>query len=612
MGKTQKNTPIPPATQTKNLFLGAGIFILAFAVRFIVLLQFQDIPFYDHHFSDTGIYAGLAKQLLEGSGIEGAYFMSPLYPYFIAAVTQITGEMEFWARMLQCMAGAGTVLLLYLFGRRYFDAKVGIVSALIASFYAPLVFHDNLLLIESFQALFLVAHLYTMARALETGRMDFFIRAGLLLGIAVLNRSNIIFLLLAYIPLFYCKREAISRPMLTYGVIAASCIILLLPFVVRNSAIEGELTFITTSGGYNLYAGNNSATEGLYKVPEAVDISSDPNGVRFAEQATGASLTNGEASDYWADKAFTWIGDNPGRFLVLLGQKFVLFFHPEEIEQIGVSLDFVRMEYDTALNWLVPGFIFVLPLFVFGIISAAFEKKREAFLPALVLGVYILVTIVFFVNGRLRIPVMPIMILFAGYGAVQLYAMLVQKEYQRLLKPVAAAGVCIAALLLLQPSYEPAYETEYNRLGDIAFIDGEYTKAAGFFERSLQTKRTAVTLTNLGNAYAASGRFGEAEKAYEEALRLDKQYAPALFNKGNMAHQRGKLDVAYTYWTKAVEIDPNYAPVRRNLGLLLMQAGRFKDALLHLQAYVDLEQDPQQRAPIQQDIETIKGILQGE
>jgi tetratricopeptide (TPR) repeat protein len=222
---------------------------------------------------------------------------------------------------------------------------------------------------------------------------------------------------------------------------------------------------------------------------------------------------------------------------------------------------------------------------------------------------YVLTTVLFFVSGRLRLPVLPLLYVYAAFAVTTIIALLRGKGAWRrglLLLP----GAVVAGLVLaLQPSLDQRFEQEHLKLGKIEFEAGRYAKAAERFERSLEQRITLDGHINLANANAAQSKYREASAAYREALALDSTSALAWFNYGNMWMQRNDAPRAHACWMRAVRYDPYMPAARRNLGLLLLQAGRSDEAEEHFTTYFEIEPNEAQKAAFRSELERIRSFI---
>ncbi|MFZ1731467.1 MAG: glycosyltransferase family 39 protein [Bacteroidota bacterium] len=595
-------------TAKMDVLIPAVIALAAISLRLAFISSLRETPFFLQHFSDTKLYMQLASQIL-GDGIPQAYFMSPLYPYMIALIWKATGNPELWVRILQALFGGGTALLTYFIGKMYFSRSTGIVAGAIVALYAPLIYYDGLLLTESLQTLLFTGHLLILLAALEKREIKYWIGAGVLLGLSVITRANIIVFLPAFLVIWmFLKKESKPSPrsLLAY---AFATIMVIVPITLHNAAAEGVLIPTTSSLGYNLYAGNNSEATGLYTMPDGVDLSEDLNGTHWVEKQTGRNMNSAQVSDFWRDRALGWMGTHPGDAAILFARKILLFFHPGEIDQLGLSMRFYTNEYGWVIG-LPPGaFPVLLILSAIGLLLA-FRDGTATWVPPLFLLVYVLSTAVFFISGRLRLPVLPILILYAASALVVLVQRSKEGRFASLRIPVAAGAVAALALIFLQPEVRQGFEQEYLKIGQASFNTGAYPEAERRFRASLNEQVTVDALVNLGNALAAQKRVEEAAEQYREALNMDSTAALAWFNYGNLRMQTGSPQYAYGYWKKAIECDPFLGDARRNLGLLLMQAGRLPEAREQLTKYLELEPDPKRRSEINRDLERIRQILE--
>lgn len=596
-------------TTMRDVMPLAAVIVVSVLLRVLFLLNLQDTPFYAQHFSDSRLYMQLAEDIVSGRGVEGAFFMSPLYTNLLALVWTISGDPALWMRLLQVLFGSGTVAVVFLLGRRLFSRPAAITAAALAATYAPLIYYDGMLLLESTLTLLLSLALLFLVRACQIGRVRDWVLAGLTLGAAAVTRANILLFLPVFLLLWMflppLQNMAKRKHVLVYVLVTLAC---LLPTTLHNAAEGGVFLPVTDSFGYNLYAGNNPEAHGLYTMPDPVDLYTDLNGSAWVQQQTGRSMDAAEVSAWWRDRALRWVGTNPGDALELIGRKFLLFFHPAEIDQLGLSMDFFTGRYGRITG--VPQALFPL-LLVLSFIGMGLSLRGEhrflRLLPLSLFAVYVLATVLFFVSGRLRIPVTPILLLYAGYAVVEIARTWRSRDALRgMAFPVAGGFALGVGLLVLQPQIEQDYAHEYIKLGQIAFDRGDFAEAEERFRASVAQRPTVDGLTNLGNSLAAQKKMNEAAAQYRAALRKDSTAALAWFNFGNLWMQTQKPQYAYGYWKRAIECNPRLADAHRNLGLLLMQAGRLDEAEQALRAYLELENDPGKRADIMRDLDRIE------
>jgi protein O-GlcNAc transferase len=83
---------------------------------------------------------------------------------------------------------------------------------------------------------------------------------------------------------------------------------------------------------------------------------------------------------------------------------------------------------------------------------------------------------------------------------------------------------------------------------------------------------------NLGNAYAAAGKWQDAEISYRQALDRKRDYAEAYYNLGSALLEQGKLEEAAASYRHALTLRPNHAQSYLNLSNALQALGQLEEA----------------------------------
>ncbi len=91
----------------------------------------------------------------------------------------------------------------------------------------------------------------------------------------------------------------------------------------------------------------------------------------------------------------------------------------------------------------------------------------------------------------------------------------------------------------------------------------------------------AVQRCRLGNQLDRAGRFPDAIRQYQAALRVKRNYVEAHSSYGNVLRQMGRLPEAIEECRTALEIDPTYARAHNNLGNALLESGDATGAIEH-------------------------------
>jgi len=145
--------------------------------------------------------------------------------------------------------------------------------------------------------------------------------------------------------------------------------------------------------------------------------------------------------------------------------------------------------------------------------------------------------------------------------------------------------------LLESDAANPLYPYWIARLD---YDDGQYEPAVERLKRALALDpRFVKALDNLGLCYEALGRFDEALRSFEDAVRLNRGEAspspwPPL-NTGLLLLRLNRLEEAEAPLRESARIDPRFSQARYQLGLALEKLGRLDDAVPELEEAARLD-----------------------
>ena len=98
----------------------------------------------------------------------------------------------------------------------------------------------------------------------------------------------------------------------------------------------------------------------------------------------------------------------------------------------------------------------------------------------------------------------------------------------------------------------------------------------------IQVYLTALSVKDIiltGNEYLGNRVYSMALDYYDQAIRMDPNYADAWNNKGIALHNLKKYKEAIECNDRAIKIDPNYADAWNNKGVSLGKLGKYKEAI---------------------------------
>ncbi|MCH7879746.1 MAG: glycosyltransferase family 39 protein, partial [candidate division Zixibacteria bacterium] len=268
-----------------------AIFSAAFLVRLIYIIEKAlNDPSFAFPMVDELSHWVRANEILNVSFWgDGAWFRAPLYAYFLALLTKLTGFLSaageppmaqlFAIRTLQALLAAWTATLVFKLGTETISKRVGAFAGLAYAFYGALVFYETMLLIPVLFIFLLVSATLNFMRWVEKRENKLLLYAGLLYGLAAIARPNILLVmpLLALVVFYQLREKKYSTRNLKYTLkhVALLTVAVCLPVfsvTLRNIIVTGETTLISTQGGVNFYLGNNSEATGLTMILPEIEL----------------------------------------------------------------------------------------------------------------------------------------------------------------------------------------------------------------------------------------------------------------------------------------------------------------------------------------------------
>ena len=241
-----------------------------------------------------------------------------------------------------------------------------------------------------------------------------------------------------------------------------------------------------------------------------------------------------------------------------------------------------------ALLGHVNHFGLLAPLAAIGLFLSIKQWRRLWLLYAMILTLAASVS-VFYVFGRYRFTLVPLLVLFAGAGLVQVTNLYKQRRWRQLL--IACVCLAASAVIVNWPilGITGPGAAGYNNLANAYYKQGRVEEAAKTALKAVELRPDyGVAHFNLGNIFARQGKFDLAQRHFEEALRLYPNYAELRSNLGQLLAERGDLQAGMEQFRKAIELNPALSRAHLNLGVVLAKQGRIDEADASLRVAVRL------------------------
>ncbi len=379
----------------------------------------------------------------------GAFFVSPLYVYFLAAVFAAGGSL-LAAQLVQIALGAAAVGLLFATARHWFGERAALVAAGLAILTGIFTFNEVLILQSALDPFLVSCALYALTRTMAGGGTGAFAAAGASLGLLALNRPNaLVFAVAAAAVVFVSERGSGTAGLKRGAVLVTALLAVLAASAARNYAVSGDVVLIASHGGLNLYIGNHDRADGTYTpVPGITPSIAGQAGdsTRVAESSTGRRLSPGEVSSYFAWRAFDWMAGHPADALRLWIRKIGILLNRVDVP-LNYSYAFYAREPFSFLRVLAIGPWLLLPLGLVGLFWPALRTNRHGYwVWAMFVPVYGAAVVLFFVTDRYRMPLFVPLCAAAGAALVRCFDLVRARQFSLLLRP--AGAIAMASLVV--------------------------------------------------------------------------------------------------------------------------------------------------------------------
>lgn len=538
-----------------------------------LVYTWQDNPLTKHLIADALYYEKWSQAVFS----ESPFYLPPLYPFLLALARWIFGGPLLPVLLLQAALGLLSLWLIFRIALRHFGYPAALASGLLALLYGPLLFFETKLLGVTLAVALGLACVELLNKGLARKSPGSLVLAGLAQGLLCEVRPNFLIFGFMSLLLVWADRNSRERRWKSSALFAAGLALPLALSLGYNLATCGEPILVTANGGINFYFGNHSRASGVNDAPTR-DFSSifDQQAAarRLAEADEGRTLSHGEVSGYWRNKAFREIAENPGAWSRLVIKKLGLFFSNFEYGVIYIPGVERHLSPIQTVQLLPTALILALGL---GGAGLALRRKYKGLWPLLLFLASSLVTVLlFFMAGRFRLPFMAGIIPFAGFFICRNLEALREKDYGTLGKGLVLITGIIAASIFMVDS---AIRTEQMSRARLS-LSGAFQKA-GDLEgakaeamAALEEKTTPVAYYQLGHIEEAKGNVQGARELYRKASELDPFYLEPLGRMALLYEKEKDWDRAVEIRERIIDVVPFRYEAYYNLALTCLDAGR--------------------------------------
>jgi 4-amino-4-deoxy-L-arabinose transferase-like glycosyltransferase len=492
--------------------------------------------------------------------------MDPLYGYLLGFFFAIFGKNLFVIYIYQILIDTLTIALIYLIGKTLSDRRAGLIAALCYSLAATAIFYSTTILKPTSVAFYVTLWVYISIILWRSNTFFGWFGYGLLLGLGVALRSNLLLIAIAgtllvpignYLHYINNKQRLTSNILLT--LLGISIILTVLSW--RNASISGQWTFLPPNGGVVLHQTyNKDNPHSFHKAPNFV------SGLRpsiilldythEAERRLNRTLNPYEMESYWKTEAFNYLLNHKSQSLKNILRKVFEFSTYKEIANNRAINE--SEQFSTVLYSLPRPFGLLLALGVPGLLLLVLRTPK-GWLTFTALLTTLATFSIFFAISRLRFPVTPILAIGTGITITTLL------NWRNILK---------RDLVIT--------------LVGLSFLGGlSYTSSSKVFEPP-----HSKFLIGISWGYIKMGNIQKAHTLSKRILELEPENYRSYEIAAYIALRRNKLEESLTYYEKALSIKPDNHYLLMNYANALQRAGQLERALANINRAIQIKALP--------------------
>ncbi len=390
--------------QRKFLFL---IFGLSLVMRVVFVLSLED-KFY---FSDSLVYEDCAISILEGQGF-GDFKRAPLYPLWMALVYFLAGGKSLLVlRILDSLIGALLSLVIYFLGKEIYGRIAGAIAAVISALYPMFIFLAGLQYPTLLGTLLVTVGVYFAVMIFRKNQIYLSSLGGLFISLAALAIVPVGIVMIAAVFWLLFSTDLKFKHKIVHSCLMIAFIILpMLAWTTRNyvhhgkfipvreDAVRKMLMFEENGVNKRSTAGVQEKLMSMYQNPGTFSRHFKENFVNFFRLAPSDSLKSADpnynAGIHEKDKRITKINK----------------FSQSQLSSLISAVTFGA----------------IMGLAILGLLCSGKDFRKSLLLLSAILALAVTYSF-YYGKMRYRIPVEPLMIVYAANGVKTALAFIASK-----------------------------------------------------------------------------------------------------------------------------------------------------------------------------------------
>ncbi len=607
--------------QTVRTVPAFAVFLLAFAIRLLVLVRFSHSPHFIPDGDDMKFYSDWALRITHGQWTDHqAFYGLPGYAFCLAAIYKLSGGLDpFAAGLLQALMDAGIAALLYKIARTVFAPSedeagerlaaarphvIGLGAALMWMFFTPAQAFSMILMPTIWLVLSYYACVWWAVKTQRSSWWKPWLALGVFAGVIAMLVATILFAVPLLLTAIFLSVERGAPLRARLPKIAAAVLALVgglyvgaAPAWIHNYFIAHEPVMLSAHSGINFWIGNNPVANGYPKMPPGLRASQEgllKDSITIAEKTAGKKLTRAEVSRFWSEKANAYIRENRPAWLRLMAVKFGNFWNAFQYDDVGAMK---RLSDDGVLP---PGLHFglIAALGLAGFLPAITLFPRSRWVAAAVV-LHMCALLPVFVTERYRLAAVPGLMILAALGLWQLWANLARGHWLGVSTYLALAFG--AATFVSIPRTDPGlWSLDFYNAGIRSLASGDLDLAQRNFETAYAyvPDNSEINFA-LGNLWLEKSNHAIAPHTHEEdrvrardfyirTLQFKPRHASALNNLGVLAMEDKRWDLSEKFFLGSIDAEPDDAKTYYLLARVRFESGKADAAKAPLKKALEL------------------------
>ncbi len=389
------------------------IIILGWAIRLTYLSYINQSPPQDGMLFvplcgvDAHIYDQYGQDILQGKwpGIV-PLFRTPLYTLYLGLNYQLAGVNHYSPLIVQALIHIMAMAALYRVGAFIFSSKTGLIAALGYVLYGPLIFYTGCFAQASLVVpLLIFALFFLVAFWVSAQKIGYLVLSGLMIGLAGLGRPTMLVVLFAAVVWLFWETKNLKRASLYSLIIGITAILPIIPVALFNYTVANQFIPVSTNGPEVFFISNNLDAEGRDILSPGIE---QPVHQRFGRVT--AQIRQGETT--YVKEVINYITHNPLDWLILEANKLWLLFGKPDLNLLTIAYAYPTTKNQIRIFEIMP--VQWAGLILSALMAMFLVRRKHALLLLFFFGFITLANIIFFIQLRFRLLLIPIILLYAA------------------------------------------------------------------------------------------------------------------------------------------------------------------------------------------------------